>query len=214
MELGVPKSTLSNWLRDVPLSDEHRERLAARSSDGNRSRAAAIRASRIRRTEVLQVEAAAKIGPLTDREIFLLGVVAYWCEGSKEKAWGRGTQTNFINSDPRLVALFLRALDVIGVDRGDLVFRVSIHESADVATATSFWRAQVGGDDAQWRRPTLKRHRPATLRRNVGPAYTGCLAISVRRSVGLTRRLAGWARGIGEAIDGPSIASKQRSGVV
>ncbi len=49
--LGISKSTLSGWLRDVPLSEEQRARLDARGEEGIRSRAVAIRAGRIRRTE-------------------------------------------------------------------------------------------------------------------------------------------------------------------
>jgi len=196
-QLGIPKSTLSNWLSDVPLSEEHRIRLAARSDEAVRSRAVAIRASRIRRTEVLQADAAAEVGPISDRELFLLGVMAYWCEGTKEKPWGGGTTTTFINSDPQLIRLFVRWTALVGVDPADLTFRLAIHETADVEAATDFWHSLVGGTPHQWRRPTLKRHRPTTNRRNVDTTYVGCLVVTVRRSYALTRRLAGWSRGIG-----------------
>ena len=197
--LGIPKSTLSNWLSDVALSDEQRDRLAARSEVGIRSRAVAIRASRIRRTEVLQEEAAAEVGPISDRELFLLGVALYWAEGSKEKPWGRATQMALINSDPDVIRLFIRWLGVIGVEAGDLILRLSIHESADVEAAERFWRGVVSVDASQWRRPSLKRHRATTVRHNIGPSYVGCLIVSVRRSTELNRRVAGWWAGIAAA---------------
>ena len=198
-QLGIPKSTLSNWLSDVPLSEEQRIALDERKGDGARSRAVAIRGSRIRRTEVLQEAAAAEIGELSDRELFLLGVALYWAEGSKEKPWGRATQMALINSDPGVIRLFVRWLELIGVHPDDLIFRLSIHESAEVAAAHRFWVAVVGGDESQWRQPSLKRHRPVTVHNNVGSSYVGCLVVSVRRSTSLNRRVAGWWAGIAAA---------------
>lgn len=85
--LGTAKSTLSSWLRDVPLTEEHQARLDLRQVEGARDRAAATRARRIRRTEELQMEAASEVGTVSDRELFLPGVTSYWCEGSKTKPW-------------------------------------------------------------------------------------------------------------------------------
>lgn len=206
--LGVPKSTLSSWLRDVPLTDEHRARLAARVEEGVRSRAEAIRAGRIRRTTVLQAESAEQIGRLTDRELFLLGVVAYACEGTKEKPWSHTARCTFVNSDPAQIRLFVRWLGLVGVPSSDLVLRLAIHETADIGAATSFWKAVVDVDEGQWRPPTLKRHAPQTNRRNTGASYRGCLVVTVRRSAMLNRRLAGWWRGIGEQLAaGPGVSS-------
>ena len=212
--LGIPKSTLSNWLSDVPLSDEQRRALDERRADGARSRAIAIRGGRIRRTEVLQEEAASEIGELTDRELFLVGVALYWAEGSKEKPWGRATQMALINSDPGVIRLFLRWLELVGVPASDLIFRLSIHESADVEGAQQFWSAVVGGDESQWRRPSLKRHRPTTARNNVGSSYVGCLVVSVRRSTSLNRRIAGWWVGMVEAASGRLGTIEPPSGMV
>ena len=212
--LGVPKSTLSGWLCDVPLTDEHRAHLAARHADGVRSRAEAIRASRIRRTEELQTAAATEIGPLTDRELFLLGVVAYWAEGSKAKPWSVSTTASFINSDRHMVELFLAWLRLLGVSEDRLIFRLSIHESADVAMASIFWAEVVGVDPDSFRRPTLKRHNPKTVRRNTAEGYVGCLIIHVRRSTDLNRRIAGWWQGIAAGFDRPIGTMNPPSGVV
>jgi hypothetical protein len=41
--------------------------------------------------------------------------------------------------------------------------------------------------------PTLKRHNPKTMRKNVGEDYHGCLRIDVHRSADLYRQIEGWA---------------------
>jgi hypothetical protein len=62
-----------------------------------------------------------------------------------------------------------------------------------VDAAQRFWLGVTGADAAQFRRPTLKRHRPTTTRKNVGAGYHGCLRVEVRRSTGLYRQIEGWA---------------------
>jgi hypothetical protein len=46
---------------------------------------------------------------------------------------------------------------------------------------------------AQFRKTTLKKHNPATIRRNTGDGYHGCLRIDVRRSADLYGKIEGWA---------------------
>lgn len=201
---GISKSTLSGWLCDVPLSDEHRARLAQRSEEGVRSRAVAIRASRIRRTEVLQAEAASEIAALTDRELFLVGVALYWAEGSKAKPWSPSKEVVLINSDPTVIQVFLAWLRLVGVDDDRLQFRLSIHESGDLEAATTAWSAAIGFGPERFGKATLKRHNPVTVRRNTSAAYIGCLIIRVRRSVELNRRITGWWSGVAASASVPS----------
>jgi hypothetical protein len=102
----------------------------------------------------------------------------------------------FTNSDPALIRFFLRFLDVTGTPRSDLRFRVSIHEKADVEAAQQFWIDVTGATASQFFTPTLKRHNPVTVRKNVGETYHGCLRIDVKRSADLYRRIEGWSEAI------------------
>jgi hypothetical protein len=100
---------------------------------------------------------------------------------------------SFINSDPALIGFFLRFLGTADTPRDDLIFRVHIHESADVEAAQRFWLDLTGAQPSQFRMPVLKRHNPKTVRKNVGEGYHGCLRIDVRRSGNLYRKIEGWA---------------------
>ncbi len=135
-------------------------------------------------------------GSLSHREILIAGAMAYWCEGTKNKAYRRSDQVSFINSDARLVVFFLRFLSAaeIGLDR--VICRVYIHENADVAAAQRFWIRVTGLPEGQFREPTLKRHNPVTTRRNTGDGYHGCSRIDVRRSARLYREIEGWAAAV------------------
>lgn len=58
---------------------------------------------------------------------------------------------------------------------------MSIHENADAAAAVRWWADQIDVDCADFQPPTLKRHRPKTVRYNTGADYHGCLVVRVLR---------------------------------
>jgi hypothetical protein len=194
--VGVSKSTLSLWLRDVP-SDRGATACAGLAVPLGRDSAGSSHPRQRRAARsVIQSEARAQIARLSESELFVAGVVAYWAEGAKNKPWRTGARVSFLNSDPAMILLFLQWLALIGVERDRLQFRLHIHESADVAAAEEFWAATVGVPAQIFDRTTLKRHNPVTVRKNVNECYRGCLCISVRRSTDLNLRIAGWFDGI------------------
>jgi transcriptional regulator with XRE-family HTH domain len=204
-ELGVSKSSVSLWVRDLPrpagLSPEAcRKRSAARV----REYWAAERPIREAGRAAARAAAGAEIGRLTEREVIIAGAITYWCEGAKSKPHRRDDRVSFINSDPALIRFFLRFLEVAGIARELLIFRVYVHENADIGSAQRFWIDVTQARPAQFRSPVLKRHNPATVRKNTGRDYHGCLRIDVRRSASLYRKIEGWAAAAMASPDGPA----------
>lgn len=198
-ELGVSKSTAYLWVRDLPYDKDPEAEQARRRAHAKVMTDARWGEYRVARDEMeagIRDKAAGWVGRLKDRELTLAGAVLYWCEGSKSKPWREQHELNFTNSDPGLVELFLRFLEVLGVDRRRLTYRVSIHESADALAACRWWADQIGIEVGDMRRPTLKRHKPSTNRRNKGDDYHGCLVITVPRSRRLYVRVEGLMTGI------------------
>jgi hypothetical protein len=204
--LGVAKSSVSLWVRDLPtpprLSYEENRK---RSAEGARRYWEVERTVRETRRAAVTGRATAEIGAITDREILIAGAVAYWCEGAKSKPHRHVERVAFINSDPALIGFFLRFLDTADIPRDDLIFRVYIHETADVEAAHRFWHDLTGARPSQFRRPVLERHNPKTVRKNVGESHRGCLRIDVRRSGDLYRRIEGWAAA---AMLGPVLSAR------
>ncbi len=192
-ELGVSKSSVSLWVRDLPrparLSYEECRKRAAK---GVASYWAGERPIREARREQVIAAAAAEVGTLSSREILIAGAIAYWCEGSKSKPYQRRDRIAFINSDPDMIQFFLRFLAVAGVEFRQLRFRLQIHESTDIAAAEAFWLGVTGADQTQFLPTSLKRHTPKTVRKNVGDSYHGCLRVDVRQSASLYQRIEGW----------------------
>ncbi len=193
--LGVSKSSVSLWVRDLPKPPPSPERL----SRMREARWGPYRERREPERERTKAAAGAEIGPMTDRELFLVGVGLYWAEGEKDKPHRRRERIAFVNSDPRVIEVFVRWLALLGVARDAVRFRLMIHESADAAAARRHWAALVGVDAAAFGATTLKRHNPKTVRKNVGGGYRGCLEVRVRDAAELYRRVEGWWYGIVEA---------------
>lgn len=201
-ELGCSKSSVSLCVRDLPRPEAKcgpEEQLARMNAGLTRLRAAQNQD----RTATKQAAADA-IGALTKRELFIAGVALYWAEGAKDKPDRRSEVLQFINSDPNVIRLFLRWLDLLEVPRSRLTLRVSIHKTANVRSAENFWADVAGVDVAAFSRATLKKHNPRTVRKNTGDTYRGCLVIYVQQSAELYRRMEGAWYGIvgaGSAVD-------------
>ena len=196
IETGVPRSTLSNLLKGVPLTDEHAAFLAMKQRTATDRAGATNRARRMALEARTIEEAAAQVGRVSARELFLAGVLLYWAEGAKAKPWSRGGRVTFINSDPTMIRLFIRWLELVGIGADRLILRVAIHERADVERAVKAWSRISGVPVDLFRRPTLKHHNPKPSRRNVGQNYIGCLIITVSKSTTLYRQIVGWYEGI------------------
>ncbi|MER8030909.1 helix-turn-helix domain-containing protein [Streptomyces bauhiniae] len=205
-ELGCSKSSVSLWVRDLPRPEPKcsPEEQRARMNAGLTK----LRATQDRDRTATKQAAADAIGALTKRELFIAGVALYWAEGAKDKPHRRSEVLQFINSDPNVIRLFLRWLDLLEVPRSRLTLRVSIHETADIGSAERFWADVVGVDVTAFSRATLKKHNPRTVRKNTGDTYRGCLVIYVRQSADLYRRMEGTWYGIVGAASAVDLANR------
>ncbi|MCX5283824.1 hypothetical protein [Streptomyces sp. NBC_00198] len=195
LELGCSKSSISLWVRDLPTPERRKRTREEASAIAKRGWEVTMRLRDEERRRTKEA-AAAEIGALSDRELFLLGVGLYWAEGSKTKPHLTQERVTFINSDPRMIEVYLAWLRLLGVTPDRLRLHVHIHETGDVEGAERFWTELVGTDATALGKTYLKRHNPKTNRKNLGQDYRGCLVIRVLGSAELYRRIEGWWYGI------------------
>ncbi|MEU4210266.1 hypothetical protein AB0F13_09775 [Streptomyces sp. NPDC026206] len=192
-ELGVAKSSVSLWVRDLPKPERRiREHCRAMAE----ARWEPIRQALDLERRQAKSTAAKEIGTLSDRDLFIAGVALYWSEGTKSKSHRPSERVTFVNSDPDMISLYLAWLRLLGVDQSRLKFHLLIHESADVAGAERFWAEHVGPDVGSFGKTSLKKHNPKTVRKNTGEDYRGCLVVRVLKGADLYRRIEGWWYGI------------------
>ncbi|WP_091445935.1 helix-turn-helix domain-containing protein [Micromonospora yangpuensis] len=191
--LGVSKSTAHTWVAHIPLplDGPAAERRRAHARQMNEARWARYEKDREAARVDVRERAAEVVGVLSERDLLLLGAAIYWCEGTKSKPWRRDDRLQFVNTDPGLLSIFLAFLAACSVARTVPAYRVSIHESADAEVAARWWAARLDLPIGRFQRPTLKKHNPKTVRRNVGGSYHGCLVITVPNSSELYWRVEG-----------------------
>ncbi|GIE99174.1 hypothetical protein Ari01nite_66390 [Paractinoplanes rishiriensis] len=184
--LGVSKSTAYQWTKHLPLDRspaEKAERQRRHMADMREARWEPHRKARDAERVAVHQQLSSWVGELTDRELVLIGTVAYWCEGTREKPWHKSANSmEFINNDPHLILLFLRYVELLGLRRESLTYRLSIHESADIAAATGWWADLAGVSLERFRKASVKTHNPSTVRHHIGDSYRGCLIVRLPKS--------------------------------
>lgn len=191
----VSKSTLSLWLREVSLAKPQKQRLTAKKYAAQQRGGDARR--RMRLEEGINIDALCKkdIGKLTDRELFLIGVILYWAEGTKKNGDRVSSMIDFANSDPAMVALFVKWLvEFAEVEKTDIQLRLHLHENHKdrEIKIKKVWLESTGLPVASFTKTNYKKHNPSTLRKKVDNTYIGLVSVRVKKSTRLNRRILGW----------------------
>lgn len=206
-QLGVAMGSLNLWLRDLPTPDRVRQRRVAHLKRLQGSGGYKLRQRALDRRNVRLERAQQGIEYLSERELFFMGLALYWAEGSKDKPWKRHGRVRLTNSDVGLLRTYLLWLELLGIERGEMSFALSIHESQDAALHEAWWQEQLGLDAAQFRRPMLKRHNPKPHRYNTGDGYHGCLVVTVTCSTALYDAIDGWWSSAVDRLQGKEAGS-------
>lgn len=195
----VAKSTLSLWLRSVSLSRRQRQTLTAKKLASQRRGGEARKRERIQRTSKILSTSIAEIDKISEKELWLMGTMLYWAEGAKEKIWRTGCSMKFDNSDPRMIKLFIIWMKVcLKIRDDDFNACIYIHENWKdrQSEIRSFWAKVTGLGYNNLDKIYFKHNRLSTKRKNVGKEYHGLLRVTIKRSIDLNRRIAGWIEGI------------------
>ena len=143
LRVGVAKSSVSLWVRDVefiPLPRPPRGRRRAPNALQRRKQAEVNR---------LIEEGRARVGRLSEREFLVAGVALYAGEGSKSDG-----RVRFVNSDPRMVVFFCAWLrHFYAIDESRLRPAVYLHQGLDLPAAMAFWSACTGIPASQFTKP-------------------------------------------------------------
>lgn len=120
-ELGVARSSVSLWVRDVSFSPRPRRRPPVRRRNS-------LHEAKLREIEELDREGVARVGELSEQAFLAAGAALYAGEGSK-----RDGVIGFANSDPSMVAFFCAWLRrFFPVDETRLRVNLYLHEGLDL----------------------------------------------------------------------------------
>jgi hypothetical protein len=200
-KIPVAKSTLSLWLRKVGLSKRQKQKLTLKRIEAGRRGAQAQKNKRYLATSEIKEQAKKEIAGINigENELWLMGAMLYWAEGSKEKEDSRTAGVKFSNSDPLMLHFFVKWLTVVcKIPRNNIIYELYLHDNnrSRLNEVKSYWESNLGLDRGILDRVYFKKHKINTQRKNVGDSYFGLIRIRVLKSAALHRKIAGWIEGV------------------
>ena len=137
--LSVSKSSLSLWLRDLPLSD-HRLRALRDNSQVRieKSRETKRKKKEQRRTKVFD-KVSLDIQKSQD-PFFVSGFYLYWGEGTKSSEY----TIAFTNSDSSMIQAFIEWTRLLGVDKTLLKIKLNLYADQDENDMKKLWSKVTG----------------------------------------------------------------------
>lgn len=195
-QIPAAKSTISDWLYSVGLAKHQKQRLTEKKKAGQRRAAISKRNQRIEKESVIKTAAKSEVARLIRDPLWLLGVVLYWSEGSKQKPWTTSMGVRFMNMDLGAHKLFIKwSGEYLNTKAQDFRFEIYIHEKADVEKAKKYWSVNLS-IPVEKIRIYYKRHNLNPHRKNIAQDYNGVLRVSIIKSTDLNRKIAGWTEGV------------------
>lgn len=200
-KIDVSKSTLSLWLRSVGLSKKQKQRLTQKKLESIRRGWEACRQKRIKKTNRIMQNARLEIDniDLNKSNLWLMGIMLYWAEGTKIKNHNISQGVVFSNQDPLMIRLFLIWLtECIKIESERIKFDIYIHKTkgGSIIKVKKYWSKVTGFSITRFDKIYFKKNKINTLRRNITRSYNGLLRVQVKKSTDLNRKIKGWIEGI------------------
>jgi len=188
-QVSVAKSTLSLWLKDLPLTESELavlQKIKNQRISKGRLRAVAVnQESRAEKQKTVINMAKNTFTSHKNEPLFHTGIALYWAEGAK-----RNEMWQFVNTDIRMITVMLSWLETYtAYDRSDLGFRLYSHEPYRHEHWEGWWQKQLGVRTDQFKKTMYK---PTTVTTKKRPDYKGCLRIEVPKSAQLLLQTKCW----------------------
>jgi transcriptional regulator with XRE-family HTH domain len=178
--VGVSKSSVSYWVRDVELTTEQTEKLRRmnpaynRQLNGSRSNAARHRANRVAAQEHGRAVAQHR------DPIHMAGCMLYWAEGARDR-----NQIRFTNSDPEMVRFFAILLRAYFCLRNEDI-RVTCNLFPDHVERQRqierFWLEVVGVPESSLRKSTVNTYSKYSKKKRQNKLPYGTCRVTVSRT--------------------------------
>lgn len=186
-EIGISKSTLSYWLKTIPLKPHHKARFYTKQIQYLSFGAQSQRERRERQIEEIIEQASGEINlPLTSDTYRLMGAALYWAEGSK------GGRFEITNSDPHFILFMTRWLEkVFNIPASSLKAWLNIYPQQNELEIKAFWSELTGIPIENFGKSYIK---PLTSGYKKNNLYYGTIRVEVPKSTDMKHRIFGWIK--------------------
>ncbi|MBL7068817.1 MAG: helix-turn-helix domain-containing protein [Candidatus Omnitrophica bacterium] len=198
--LGIPKSTLSGWFKDLRFSNsikiklisETKEKWARNITNYNKKRAQAI----LEKAKKIQDIESKKIKNITDKELWLLGTALYWAEGTKRERW----KVRFTNSDPDMIRFMMCYFrNICNIEEEKFRLTLQIHPNISEEEAKRYWRNVTKLPSSQFYKTLVAISKASKKKREPRRLPYGTLNISIS-DVNAVNRIKGWLKGLTQVV--------------
>ncbi|MDD5463573.1 MAG: helix-turn-helix domain-containing protein [Candidatus Moranbacteria bacterium] len=190
-KLGVSKSTLSSWLKEIPYkpSKEVWERIQSgplKSGMMKHNKKVA---------DIARIKKAAKkeLGIITERDLWMLGLGLYLGEGTKSYEIVR-----IINSDPLIVRMSIQWFKKIcKLSNSNITIAIHLYPDNDIQESLTYWSKKVNIPLSQFRKTQVDRRlEKSKMKKRKLPHGTAHVTITSNGNpdfgVNLHRKIMGW----------------------
>lgn len=186
-KLNISKATLSFWLKNVPLTEEQRNKFYTKQisilSKGPQSQ------KERRRREVNKIfeKAGKEIKyPLSLETFRFFGAALYWAEGSKT------TGLKITNSDPHLILFMVRWFEkILKISPKNLKAWLNIYPQQKDSEIKQFWSELTGIPTERFGKSFVK---PLNKNYKKNNLYYGTISIMVPRGTDIRYKIFGWIK--------------------
>ncbi len=200
----IPKSTLSTWLKDIPLSDAAKDKIALRTNETaikkliERNKNQTIVAEK--KYKEIRKSGEKESRKLLSDPLFLAGVSLYWAEGYKQGALGsKWKSLDFANSDSEMIRLMVKFfVKFFCLKKSEIRIQIMLHDPKMAAEAINFWHKLTGVPKENFIRTCVSISRASLQKRNKKLQY-GTIHLRVN-NVKHFFRLIGWIDGLKEKL--------------
>ena len=155
-KLKVAKSTISVWVSSVELDKEALNKINDKRIIAQQQ-ANLVKSRKKDQVQNEFLKSAKKLifeVPISSQYLKIICAILFWTEGSKS-----GSFVSFINSDPKMIALFLHTLrKSFNIDESKLRGLVHIHEYHDELKTKEYWSKISGISLEQFTKSYKKPH--------------------------------------------------------
>lgn len=156
--LGVPKSTLSYWLREFPLSQEKIVELKRKGWKNSEAGREIFRNSMRQKRKIQEKKIYdfyyKKLANLSKKSLFIAGLMLYLGEGDKKNY----TRIALSNTDPRIILFFIKWLeDFLNAKKEETKIQLHLYENMDLEKEKEFWQNKLCLPNFQFYKSSIRK---------------------------------------------------------
>jgi len=191
-KINVSKGSVSLWVGKIHLTSQQRKTLSLKghTKEAIENRRTSRLKNEHAKREVVVNAARSQIKKISEKELWLLGVMLYWAEGRKT---GRG-MVQFSNSDPEMIKIMMAFFrKICRVPEGKFRGAIHIHPHLDHKKAEKYWSGITGIPLSQFYKTYRKMNVASKHKRDNLPLGTFDIYIC---STELFLTIFGWVQGV------------------